>query len=77
MDMLIEYISISINKMNLCGSRLWDCQAQQIHHVSDGRGYDKQEIVCRDIVSDRTIAMLFCLAVLLFGLIQGIRVSQI
>ena len=29
-----------------------DFQAQQIRHVSNGRGYDRQEIVCRDIVSD-------------------------
>ncbi len=27
-------------------------QAQQIHHVSDGRGYHRQEVICRDIVSD-------------------------
>ena len=28
------------------------CQAQQIHHVSNGRGCDRQEAVCRDIVPD-------------------------
>ncbi len=34
------------------------------------------EVVCRDIVSDRPIALLFCLTTLLFELIQWIRVSQ-
>ena len=28
------------------------CQAQQIRHVPDGRSDDRQEIICRDIVSD-------------------------
>ncbi len=35
--------------------------AKQICHVSDGRGDDRQEVVCWGIVSDWTIAMLFCL----------------
>ena len=38
-----------------------DCQAQQIYHVSDVRSCDRRKFVFRDIVSDRTIALLFCL----------------
>ena len=35
------------------------CQAQKLSHVSFCLGWDSQEIICQDIVSDRTIAMLF------------------
>ncbi len=27
-------------------NRSEDCQSQQIRHVSDGRGYDRQEVIC-------------------------------
>ena len=40
-----------------------DCQKHQIHHVSDGRNDDRQKVVCRDIVSDRSIALPFCITI--------------
>ena len=33
-------------------NRSEDCQAQRIYYVSDGRGGDRQEVVCRDTISD-------------------------
>ncbi len=33
-------------------NRSEDCQVQQIYHVSDDCGVDRQKVVCRDIVSD-------------------------
>ena len=30
-------------------------------YISDSWSYDRQDVVCRDIVSDWTIAMLLCL----------------
>ncbi len=56
-----------LSKISLCEG----CQAQQICHVSDGRGYDRQEVICQDIVSDRTIALLFCLTTPLWGWFNG------
>ena len=36
------------------------CQARQICYISDGGGCNRQKVVRRDIVPDRTIALLFC-----------------
>ena len=52
------------------------CRAQQIYNVSDGWGGDRQGVVCRDSIPDRTIALLFCLTTTISELIQWIRVSH-
>ena len=61
---VIVAVGVLVGELTLLDTH--DLQTQQIHHFSDGRGCDRQEIVCRDIDSDRTIALLFCLKLLHF-----------
>ena len=55
------------------GGLLWEATLESFSDITP----TFPKVICRDTFSDRTIAMLFCLTMLLIELIQWIRVSKI